>query len=73
MASVYHAPPRSGNVLHFRPLSHKKRVGQAPNPADIWKRLTAVRVMEKARDGTLDPAVVAYLLAGIGLDVGDAP
>jgi hypothetical protein len=66
-------PPTSGNVLPFRPVSREERGRPGPKPVDPWQRLNADLVMAKARAGTLEPELVAYLLAGIGLDLGGAP
>jgi hypothetical protein len=39
--------------------------------ADAFGDLTAALVMERHRRGELDPAIVAALLAGVGLGVAD--
>jgi hypothetical protein len=52
----------SSNVIHFR------RPGADPDPRQAWRHLTKCLVMEKHRRGELDPAIVEYLLAGVGLN-----
>jgi len=65
----------------FNPPSFRKRLRLVVNkPADAgrlpavphaasheWDQLTHAIVMDRARSGTLDPAIVEALLAGVGL------
>jgi len=53
----------SYNVVALRP-----RPAPRPRAADPWQRLTHSLIMAQHRAGTLNPAVVEYMLAGIGLE-----
>jgi hypothetical protein len=55
--------PRRGNVL---PFPRRQRTA-SPNETAAFQQLTACLVMQRAREGSLDPAVVEYLLVAIGL------
>jgi hypothetical protein len=60
-----HHPSRHGNVYYrcFRkPTDHRASDGTA------FEALTHQIVMKQHREGMLDPAVVEYLLAGVGLN-----
>ena len=58
-------PSRHGNVYYsfFRKTTDRRAVHRA-----AFEALTHQIVMKQHREGTLDPAVVEYLLAGVGLN-----
>jgi hypothetical protein len=61
-AGDYDSSSNSANVI---PLPTKLKTGRN-SPFD---ELTAVLVMKRLREGTLDPGVVEAFLAGVGLEV----
>jgi hypothetical protein len=55
-----HALPRyPGNIVQLRPGASSRR--------SAFDRLTARLVMQRFREGTLDPAVLVALMAAVGL------
>jgi hypothetical protein len=67
--SIYHFPSRSRNRLD-RQVSLESGgnvVRLQPDTTEAFQTLTARVVMAQHRAGTLDPAVVEALLAGVGL------
>jgi hypothetical protein len=59
-----HHPSRDGNVYY---PAFRKRTDRAADRA-AFESLTHQIVMKQHHEGTLDPAVVEYLLAGVGLN-----
>jgi hypothetical protein len=72
--SVYHFTPRSRNRLG-RQINHEESNGNVirlrrnpePDAAEAFRILTARLVMAQHEAGTLNPAVVEALLAGVEL------
>jgi hypothetical protein len=52
---------RGYNVIPF------PNIPQSDAPAAEWSRLTARLVLDQHRRGVLDPRILEYLLAGVGL------
>jgi hypothetical protein len=65
--SAPHIPAR-GNVVLFPSPPHRPPPPASSNP---YKDLTYQLVMKQAREGTLNPNVVDYLMTGLG--IGGAP
>ncbi len=57
---------RRNGPPHLRLVVDRDR---KPDATETFAAFTAARVMAEAEAGTLDPRVVAYLLAGVGLPV----
>jgi hypothetical protein len=60
-------PPQTSNVIRF-PSSERPSLRVCPDSASPWHALTHALVMDRARKGTLDPAVVEALLIGVGVE-----
>jgi hypothetical protein len=79
LMNLYHDTPRSGNVLPFDRRAPRgvrlpgtwtpeQRPKQQVSERAAFQGLTHALVMDRARRGQLEPELVAYLLAGVGIE-----
>ena len=61
MSSLHSVPPRDNNIISFPGTPKPESFQRA------YQRLTHALVMDKARRGELDPAIVEALLIGAGV------